>query len=467
MSETKAKQTNGAPWCVTIQRKKLDASFWRLAVISFSCVSFSLLSALAAENANADSAVKDFDMRKNETGTKIRGVIELALRIQGAAPEMGSCYIGRASFYDPVVVQSMGDGFYLCQLKDFNSHIDWERDCHEYFIVESGRQKIDGQKLSGEVLSYEGVKSYRTVLGAIKTVRLFKEIVGENARKSLADYEVRCEESSKKLKEQEAAAEVARKVERERKDMEKKEKAVANMKRKYKTPWRYCDPKRIIVAKSLRDFMSISHVPKQVEMSKCIENEDWEGLSKLFGQYEEFKKAGYIPRLANLPDPVLNLEWKGCPTNVRGLIVVRYDGCDGDGHVLVSDMCFQVGAKRIKFGKPASVLVIVPDYNGGMSNLESAWETSKLDIQRREAQQSGNADLARELEQKVELLKKGREAKDVRKRLSGLVNETELAIVKAREELADGEMTKEEFRAVLAKESQNLIDKYRKLAEEF
>lgn len=355
------------------------------------------------------SQKSDVEVRGKGQGVEIKGHLLLALGKNSKANK-GECYFWDGWGMKPTVLNGDGRGMYVCELGRGIPDVD-QLYCTR-FMVFTERELVDDEFLPEGVYRYVGVKSYTMSIGARSSVRAFEEIRGVEAKRAIEEYEKKKKEKQRiyaeakaeaDRKSAEAQAEANRKAEEERvkEEAKRKEESLAEAKKKY-SEIDYCNTNRILVAKNIREYVSISYAPKYQKMGEKMRTGDLAGLLQCFAEcstmelwgrkgadlLDEFNKNGYLKQWPNPPYPVYLVEvkdgWKSAPifagenpnAKIPSLWVREYsERCLGNGRPQFQDVDLPIdGRKRAESSSP--MIVVAPHRGADKDDLVFGWDSN-------------------------------------------------------------------------------------------
>lgn len=92
-------------------------------------------------------------------------------------PQIGAHYENVTLLADIRIEQDLGRGRYRCSLVDLTGDGSVDEYYLNNFVIETKRHLVDGERLrNGGVFTYIGTGTYKSILGANKTVRVFSEV---------------------------------------------------------------------------------------------------------------------------------------------------------------------------------------------------------------------------------------------------------------------------------------------------
>lgn len=263
----------------------------------------------------------------------ICGNLSDALMKQGRNPNVGDGYIVPRKTPFLIVAQNFGNGNYYCNVpRVIDGHYEsYQELFYEYFIIKTSQTLVDEDSVPDGVYVFVGVGECEMVLGGKKSLRMFREVTGEGAKKAIDAYCAKREAEEKKRAEQMkvAAQEAEKRREMERAKEREAEKA-REEKRKQAEAKRaaeesaaakakfledvcakygqvdYCNPAHIIVSKSIRGKVTVTYKAKYQKIADALKRAktdgSWDEFYDALGDerlISEYKQNGYVKYLSS------------------------------------------------------------------------------------------------------------------------------------------------------------------------
>lgn len=361
----------------------------------------------SCKNENKEQSQRE---QTQEEGTEVRDegkpveikdyLLKALDRQDWCKPKKGELYLwdGRSSLR-VTVLNGDGNGMYVCLIGQ--GVPDVEQLYHNRFVVFTKHELADGEVLPDGIYRYVGVKSYTTSMGAQSNVRAFEEVRSASAKRALEEHEQKMMEKHRKDAEARAAANRKAEEERVKAEAIAKEESLAGAKKKY-AELDYCGANRIVIAKSIRDYVSVSYAPKYQKMGEKMRTGDLAGLLQCFAEcspmelwgrkgadlLDEFNKNGYLKQWPNPPYPVYLVEvkdgWKSAPifagenpyAKFPSLWVREYSERSlGNGRPQYQDVNLPIdGRKRAESSSP--MIVVAPHRGADKDDLVFGWDSN-------------------------------------------------------------------------------------------